>query len=95
MFGFGNRYSKERFDDLEASRLKTEGEINDSDEILAEIADLSSGSELNRALHRSDEEDEKRRSEEKRNELVRIKAEEERLKRLAEKEAHEKLDRAA
>ncbi len=95
MFGFGNKYSKEKFDDLEASRLKTEGAIRDSDEILTEIADLSSSSELNRALHRSDEEDERRRLEEKRNELARIKTEEERLLRLAEKEAYEKLDRAA
>ncbi|MHB0978287.1 MAG: hypothetical protein ACYC1K_02725 [Minisyncoccota bacterium] len=95
MFGFGNRYSKERFDDLETGRIKAEGGIKDSGEILEGIAHLSSESELNRALYRSDEEDEKRRLEEKQRELARIKAEEERLLRLAEEEAHEEFKKAA
>lgn len=95
MFGFGSKYSKEEFDGLEAARIKAEKTVQDSGEILAEIADLSSSSELNRVLHRSDAEDEKRRLEEKRKELARIKAEEERLLRLAEKEAYQKFDKAA
>ncbi len=95
MFGFGNKYSKEEFDGLEAARIKAEKTAQDSGEILEEIADLSSESELNKALYKSDENDEKNRLEEKRKELARINAEKERLLKLAEEEAYQRIDKAA